>query len=65
MPLLPKSEISNFLRSSVAAHAGLCQTWKEIPKTGFLVLCLSASGTGLRSLVPRPLALGCVLEQDM
>ena len=27
IPLLPKSEISNFLRYSVAAHASLCQTW--------------------------------------
>ena len=36
VPLLPKSEISSFLRSSIAAQAGLCQAWSEIPKTSFL-----------------------------
>ena len=34
--LLLKSEISSFYLSSVAAQAGLCQTWPETPKTGFL-----------------------------
>ena len=36
IPLLLKSEISSFYLSSVAAQAGLCQTWSETPKTGFL-----------------------------
>ena len=36
--LLLKSEISSFCPSSVAAQAGLCQTWWETPKTGFLAL---------------------------
>ena len=36
IPLPPKSEISSFYPSSVAAQPGLCQTWSETPKTGFL-----------------------------
>ena len=31
--LLSKSKISSVLPLSVAAQAGLCQTWSEIPKT--------------------------------
>ena len=31
IPLLSKSKISSFLPSSVAAHAGLHQTWSETP----------------------------------
>ena len=34
-PLLLKSEISSFYPSSVAAQAGLYQTWSETTKTGF------------------------------
>ena len=37
IPPLLKSQISSFYPSSVAAKAGLCQTWSETPKTGFLV----------------------------
>ena len=36
IPLLPISEISSFKPSSVSAHDGLCQTWSETPKSGFL-----------------------------
>ena len=36
IPLLPKSEISSLWPSSVAVQAGLCRTWSETPKTGFL-----------------------------
>ena len=36
IPLLPTSEISNLLPSSVAVQPGLCGTWSETPKTGFL-----------------------------
>ena len=36
IPLLPKSEISNLWPSSVAVQPGLCGTWSETPKTGFL-----------------------------
>ena len=36
IPLLSKSEISSLYSSSVAVQPGLCQTWSETPKTGFL-----------------------------
>ena len=36
IPLLSKSEISSLKTSSVAVQPGLCQTWSETPKTGFL-----------------------------
>ena len=35
-PLLPKSEISSLQQSSVVVQPGLCGTWSETPKTGFL-----------------------------
>ena len=34
--LLPKYETSSHQPSSVAVQPGLCQTWSETPKTGFL-----------------------------
>ena len=34
--LLPKYEISSLQPFSVAVQPGLCQTWSETPKTGFL-----------------------------
>ena len=36
IPLLPISEISSIWPSSVAVQPGLCRTWSETPKTGFL-----------------------------
>ena len=36
IPLLPKSEISSLWPFSVAVQPGLCGTWSETPKTGFL-----------------------------
>ena len=36
IPLLPKSGISILQPSSVVVQPGLCQTWSETPKTGFL-----------------------------
>ena len=36
IPLLPKYEISSFWPSCVVLQPGLCQTWSESPKTGFL-----------------------------
>ena len=36
IPLLPKSEITGIQPSSVAVQPGLCRTWSETPKTGFL-----------------------------
>ena len=42
VPLLPKSEISSLWPSSVAVQPGLCQTWSETPKTGFLITRLKS-----------------------
>ena len=36
IPLLSKYEISSLWSSSVAAQPGLCGTWSETRKTGFL-----------------------------
>ena len=36
IPLLPKSEISSLYPSSVAVQPGLCRTWTDTLKTGFL-----------------------------
>ena len=36
IPLLSKSEKSSLWPSSVAVQPGLCGTWSETPKTGFL-----------------------------
>ena len=41
IPLLPKSELSSL--SSVAVQPGLCQTWSETSKTGFLTTRLIKS----------------------
>ena len=35
-PLLPKSKISSLYPYSVIVQPGLCGTWSETPKTGFL-----------------------------
>ena len=37
IPLLSKSEISSLWPSSVAVQPGLCRTWSELLKTGFLI----------------------------
>ena len=36
IPLLSTYEISSLWPSTLAAQAGLCGTWSETPKTGFL-----------------------------
>ena len=36
IPLLPKSEVSSLKPSSMAVQPGLCRTWSETPKNGFL-----------------------------
>ena len=36
LSLLIKYEISSFYAASGTVHVGLCQSWLEIPKTGFL-----------------------------
>ena len=38
IPLLSKSDISSLWPSSVAVQPGLCQTWSETLKTGFLTM---------------------------
>ena len=43
IPLLSKSEISSLWPSTVAVQPGLCQTWSETPKTGFLTTRLTIS----------------------
>ena len=37
IPLIPKSEISSLLPSSVAVQPGLCLTWSETAKIGFVL----------------------------
>ena len=41
---LPKFEISSLIPSSVAEQPGLCWTWSETPKTGFLMTRLNLQG---------------------
>ena len=36
IPLLPKYESSSLLPFSMTVQSGLCRTWSETPKTGFL-----------------------------
>ena len=43
--LLPKFEISSLFPSSVAEQPGLCWTWSETPKTGFLMTRLDNDKT--------------------
>ena len=40
MPLLSIYEISSLKPSYVIVQPGLCWTWSEIPKTGFLITSL-------------------------
>ena len=44
LSLLIKSEISSFYAASGTVHVGLCQTWLETPKTGFLASRLKYFG---------------------
>ena len=37
IPLLPKYEISSLYPYCVVVEPGLCRTWSETPKTGFLI----------------------------
>ena len=41
IPLLPKSEILKLKPSSVVIQPGVCRTWSETPKTGFLMTQLA------------------------
>ena len=37
IPLLPESEISSLLTTSMTVQSDLCKTWSETPKTDFVV----------------------------
>ena len=41
IPLLHKYEISSLQPSCVVVQPGLCRTWSETPKTGFLTTRLN------------------------
>ena len=43
IPLVSISKILSLYLASVAAQAGLCLTWSQIPKTGFVVTWLISS----------------------
>ena len=47
IPLLPKSEISSLWTCSVAVQPGLCRTWSDTQKTGFLTTRLILSDARL------------------
>ena len=46
IPLLSNSEISSLKPSCVVVQPGLCGTWSETPKTGFLRTRLICETTG-------------------
>ena len=48
IPLLHKYEISSLQPCSVVVQPGLCRTWSETPKTGFLTTRLIYSLRGVR-----------------
>ena len=52
IPLLPKSEISSLWPSSVAVQPGVCRTWSETPKTGFLRTRLKLKNWRICFVVP-------------
>ena len=55
IPLLPKSKSSSLKPSSVTVQPGLCRTWSETPKTGFLTTRLKymyPSQSGYYKLFP-------------
>ena len=64
IPLLPLSVIPSLQPSSVAVQPGLCRTWSETPKTGFLrtrlvLSCLQRTSKALISLCGCTLMLIC------
>ena len=53
--ILSKSEISILQPSSVAVQPGLCRTWSETPKTGFLTswfILMFACGRNIVTFIP-------------
>ena len=54
IPVLLKSNFTSFLAASVAVQTGLCQTWSETLKTGFLASRQkNKSAAGLHDTPPR------------
>ena len=55
IPLLPKYEISSLLPSSMAVQSGLCRTWSETPKNGFittrLIYCVLSGNSEVQHLL--------------
>ena len=49
IPLLPKYEISSLWPPSDVVQPGLCGTWSETPKTGFLTTRLICDNSGMIS----------------
>ena len=59
IPLLPNCQISRFQPSSVAVQPGLCRTWSETPKTGFLrtrLICEKCICVAVNMLTPAGLS---------
>ena len=64
IPLLPKPKLSSLQPSSVIVQPGLCRTWSEPPKTGFLTTRL------ISECLPRVLRISaslflCVFLPDL
>ena len=68
VPLLPMYKISSLLPSSVAVQPGLCRTWSETPKTGFLRMRLIYEVYLVNSGAERPPPTGlyqlCLVDPD-
>ena len=60
IPLVPKYEISSLWPSCVVVQPGLCGTWSETPKTGFLTTRLN-----LVYFKPTPVSYHCKLSRVM
>ena len=65
IPLVSISEMANLYLASVAAQAGLCLTWSQILKTGFLVTWLISHKRDLgKQCRPRYDAIECASVQS-
>ena len=64
IPLVFISKISSLYLTSVAAHAGLCPTWLQTPKTGFLVTTHIGSDLNILNFVSN-LVLRYICEANM
>ena len=62
IPLLSKSEISSLMASSVVVEPGLCWTWSETPKTGFLTTRLILGRDVIKTLQTKYLPYSTVYK---